>query len=249
VSAFAAPTFNSLTEAEFTDISKEMAGNFMHHSVQGAAPLGDIFGFEVGIVGGQQSAPKLGAAIERSGGSGFSNLYHAGILGVVSVPFGITGEVMIMPKTSASDADFQLTSLALKLSLNSLIPAVLPVNFALRCVQSTSKFSFKQSSGGVDSSIENETKVSGLQLLIAPSIPIVEPYAGIGYLTGKNTLSASAGSIFDPSYSTGQSMDHSESATQFILGVTANLLVFHVGAEYSNAFGASTYTGKLAFGF
>lgn len=248
--AFAAPAFNLLTEAEFKDISKEMSGNFMHHSVQGAAPLGDIFGFEVGLLGGSEKAPALQSAIERSGGgSDFSSLYHGGILGVVSVPFGITGEVIVMPKMSSNEASLQMTSLGLKLSLNSLIPTLLPVNLALRGVHTTSQFSFKQSSGGIDSEVKNKTTVSGVQLLVAPSLPIVEPYAGVGYLNGKNSLSATAGTLFDPSYTANQSMEHSESATQILLGVQANLLFFRLGAEYSNAFGASTYTGKVAFGF
>lgn len=242
-------SFTNLTQTDFENISKEMAGNFTHHSVQGAAPLGHIFGFELGLIGGQEGSPKIDDIVKRSGGSGLSNLYHAGLLGVVSVPFGITGEVVVMPKLSSNNADLQMTSLALKLSLNSSLLTVLPFNLALRGIASSAKFSFQQDNGGTNIKVENETKVSGLQILASPSLPVVEPYAGVGFLSGKNTLSATGGTIFDPSFTASQSSENTVNSTQVILGVTANLLAFHVGAEYSSAFGANSITGKLAFGF
>jgi hypothetical protein len=237
----------NLSDTDFTDFSKEFSGNFMHHSVQGAAPLGNIFGFEVGLVGGQQASPILDRLSKSAGGSGISNIYHAGLLGVVSIPLGITGEVMLLPKTKASDSEFNMTSLALKLSLNTELLKVIPFNLALRGVHSSSKFTFDQTIPSYGSaSVEDQVDVSGLQILASPSLPVIEPYAGFGVLNSKNSLSSSVGSVFADGSS---SKSNTNSSTQVILGITANLLFLHVGAEYSNAFGASTYTGKLAFGF
>jgi hypothetical protein len=241
--------FSNINSTDFENISKEMSGNFMHHSVQGAAPLGNVFGFEVGVVGGMENSPNIDEIVTRSGGSGLKSLYHAGLLGVVSVPFGITGEVMVTPKLSSKDAEFQTTSAALKLSLNSSLLTILPFNLALRGIYSDAKFSFQQSNSGSNVNVENETKVSGLQILASPNLPVIEPYAGVGFLTGKNSLSAAGGSIFAPGYTAANSSENTVKSTQVLLGVTANLLIFRLGAEYSNAFGASSYTGKLAFGF
>lgn len=246
--SMAGPVFTSLSEQEFEDISKEFSGNFMHHSVQGAGTLGNIFGFELGLVAGQQTSPKINDIVKRSGGSDFSNLYHAGFLGAVSVPFGITGELLILPKISSGEADFQSMSAAVKLTMSENL-LVIPFNLALRGFYSTSTFGFNQDSGGNSVSVENKTKVTGLQILVSPKLPLLEPYAGIGYVSSKNTLSANGAGLFAPGYTTSQSMEKSPSSTQILLGVTGNLLLFHIGAEYSNAFGASTYTGKLAFGF
>ncbi len=243
----ASASVQNLSDADFADLSKEFSANFMHHSVQGAAPLGSVFGFELGLVGGQQASPVLDRLSKNSGGSGVSNLYHAGLLGVVSIPLGITGEVMMVPKTTASDAEFSMTSLALKLSLNTELLKVIPFNLALRGLSSNSKFSFTQTIPSVGSaSVDDEVKMTGLQILASPSLPIVEPYAGIGFLSAKNTLGSSQGSVFADGAT---SKDQTNSGTQVLLGVTANLLFFHLGAEYSNAFGASAYTAKLAFGF
>ncbi len=237
----------NLSNADFTDLSKEFSGNFMHHSVQGAAPLGNIFGFELGLVAGQQDSPILDRISKANGGSGVSKLYHAGILGVVSVPLGITGEVMMIPKTSSNDIDLEMTSLALKLSLNTELLKVIPFNLALRGFSSNSKLTFTQTIPSFGSaSVENKTTVTGLQLLASPSLPLVEPYAGIGVLSGKNSLGSSAGSIFADGST---SKDETASSTQILAGVNANLLFFHLGLEYSNAFGTSAYTAKLAFGF
>lgn len=239
-------SFSAVTDSEFEDISKEFSGNFMHHSVQGAAPLGDIFGFEVGLVGGQQGSPSIDTLSKRSGGSGLSNLYHAGILGVVSVPLGITGELMVLPRLSTNDAEASMTSLGLKLSLNSHLLQIIPFNLALRGIHTTSKFSFNQTISGVTATVEDESVVSGFQVLASPSLPLVEPYAGIGFLSGKNRLGSNIGSVFSDGSA---SKEKNLSSTQLLLGVTANLLFFHVGAEYSSAFGANSITGKLAFGF
>ena len=239
----AAPAFTSLSEQDFEDVSKEFSGNFMHHSVQGAGTLGSVFGFEFGLIGGQQASPKISDIAVRSGGSSVPNLYHAGLLGVISVPLGITAEVVLLPKTSASDASFQTTSLALKYTMNPVL-----FNLAVRGFYSSSAFSFTQGVGNTVT-VEDTNKVTGLQLLISPKLPIVEPYAGIGYASATNSLTATGGSIFLPGYTTSQSMEKTPTSTQILLGVTANLLFFHLGAEYSNAFGTSAYTGKLAFGF
>ncbi len=250
-SANAAPTFTNLSGDDFDKISRELSGNFMHHSVQGAAPLGAIFGFEVGLVAGQEPTPNISSIVKAQSGSDFPNLYHAGILGVVSVPFGLTGEAMILPKQSSSNGDFQSTSLALKLSLNKDLLKFLPFNLALRGFSSNSNFSFTQVMSGANATVQNTNTVTGVQLLLSPSLPIVEPYVGVGYLTSKNTLNVTgvSTSIFAPGYTTAQSADNSLTTTQLFAGVTAKLLFFSLGAEYSNAFGANTYTGKLAFGF
>jgi hypothetical protein len=248
--ALAAPSFTSLSEADFENISKELSGNFMHHSVQGASSLGKIFGFELGLVAGQQAVPKINEIVVRSGGSEFKNLYHAGLLGVLSVPLGFTGEIVMVPKTTASDASVEMNSMALKWTANESL-AFLPINVALRYFMSTSKFSFKQTISSADATVENTGSVSGLQILVSPSLPLLEPYAGIGMVSGKNKLAVTGtvGNIFAGTFTSSQSAEKTVSSTQFLVGLHANLLLAKLGLEYSTAFGASAYTAKLAFGF
>lgn len=244
----ATPEFSNLSEKDFENAAKEISGDLMHHSVQGAATLGSIFGFEVGLVGGTTSSPDIDKISKDRGGTSISNLYHGGILGVLTVPLGFTGELLILPKYSASDISAEMTSFAVKYTMDESL-VVLPFNLAFRAFMSGSKLSFKQTGTLAAGTIENENKATGFQILASPKLPMVEPYVGIGMVSAKNTLSTSGVLLFDPSYTTAQSKDVTVSTTQFILGVTGNLLFVRLGAEYSSAFGNSSYTGKLAFGF
>jgi hypothetical protein len=56
------------------------------------------------------------------------------------------------------------------------------------------------------------------------------------------------GTVFSNTYTSSQAADVSMNSTQVIAGVTAKLFA-SLGLEYSSAFGASTYSAKLAFGF
>lgn len=244
--------FSNLTQTDFEKISKEFSGNFMHHSVMGASSLGTVLGFELGLIAGLQKTPEIDAIVKRtSPDSGVSSLPHAGILGAVGVPFGLSGEIVMIPKISGGGGEYQYTSMGLKWTMNQSLLAVLPFNVALRGIYSNSKFNFTQAVSGVDAKVENSNSVTGLQLLVSPSLPIFEPYAGIGMLNAKNTLSVtgSAGTVFDSTYTSAQSAESTVGSTQYLVGANVRLLVMVLGLEISNAFGATTTTGKFSFAF
>jgi len=247
-SAFADPTFTSITEKDFEDITKDFSANFTHNSMMGPSNMGKILGFQVGLVAAQTKADKTNDIVKRNSGSDLPNLYNAGVMGALGIPFGIAGEVVMMPKMSASGVSLSSTSLALKWNIDEVVP-VLPVNVALRGVYSTANLKFDQTVSAVTSSVESKTNVSGVQLLISPKLPIFEPYAGVGMLTGSNDLSVSGSSIFDSSYSTSQSEKKSVTSTQILLGAEVSLLLLKFGVEYSQSFGANRYGLKLALGF
>ncbi len=248
LSAHSATTFTNITSNDFTDISKEMSANFVHSSILGASKMGNLFGFQVGLIGAKTSSPKTDVIVQRNAGSSLSSMYNVGILAAVGIPLGIAFEVVLVPELKASGVSFKTTSIGIKYNINEMIP-VLPINLALRGVYTSSNFSFSQTVSNVTTSVSNKNSIAGAQILISPKLPIIEPYAGLGYLSASNELSASGSSIFAPSFTTGQSMSKSVSSMQLLMGVDVNLLLFKVGAEYSNAFGASRIAGKLAIGF
>ncbi len=248
--SFAAPSFTSITDSDFTEIAKEMSANFTHNSMMGASKLGTVFGFQVGVVGAQTSSPKTNEIVKRNAGSELANLYNAGLMGAVGIPYGISFEAILLPKLGSSGADFSSSSYALKVNVNDWIP-VLPVNLALRGVYSSAKLSFPQVISSLNATVENKTSVSGVQLLISPMMPIFEPYFGIGSLSGSNELSVSGttGTVFDSAYSTAQSEKKSVSSTQIIVGAELSLALFKFGAEYSQAFGTNRMGIKIGMGF
>ncbi len=249
LAVMADPQFNNITEDDMKDITKGLGSNFTHNSMMGASKLGTVFGFQVGLTAAQTAVPKIDDIAERSGGD-LPKVYNAGLMGAVGIPFGISFEAVMMPSYKAEGAKAEALSYAVKWNINDIVP-VLPLNVALRGVYSTAELSFDQTIAASEAKVENKTTVSGLQLLISPMLPIIEPYAGVGFLTAKNKLSVSdtSGTIFDPSVTTGQSNTETVTGTQFLAGVEANLLLMKLGAEYSQAFGNSRYGIKLSFGF
>lgn len=247
--SFASPEFTNVTEAEFEDISKEMSANFTHNSMLGASKMGEIFGFQFGLTAGQTSTPKTNAIAKRNAGAELPNLYNLGLIAAVGIPFGISAELVVFPEMTISEAKLSTTSLAIKYNINDVIP-ILPINLAVRGVYSTSKFSFEQEISSIPASVSNKNSVSGLQLLISPMLPLVEPYLGVGFLNGSNDLSVTGtGTIFDNTFTSTQSASKSVTTTQILAGVDVNLIFMKLGAEYSQAFGTDRFGIKLAFGF
>lgn len=250
VKSLATPAFVNITDADFNSISKEMAANFTHSSMMGASKLGQVFGFQVGLVAAQTGSPNTNSIAQRTAGAEIPSLYNAGVFGVIGIPYGISLEAMMTPGFSASGTSLKSNSFALKVNMNEWIP-VLPINLALRGVYSSAQFSFDQVISGINSKVENKTSVTGLQVLLSPMLPLVEPYVGLGLLNASNELgvSGSLGTVFDPGFSLSQTEKRSLSSTQFIAGVEASLLLLKLGVEYSQSFGASRYGIKLALGF
>lgn len=243
------PSFTNITDSDFDSITKEMSANFAHSSVLGASKMGTILGFQVGLVVAQTGTPNTNAIIKRSGGSELPNLYNAGLLGAIGIPMGIAFEAVIIPKLTTSGASLSATSIGVKWNINDVIP-VLPVNLALRGFYSNASFEFGQTVSAVAVNVANKTKVTGIQLLISPMLPVIEPYLGIGLLSGTNELSVTGSNpIFDPAYSASQSETKTVTATQMLVGVDVNLLVLKLGAEITQSFGATRTAIKLAVGF
>lgn len=244
------PQFTNITDTDMKDIAKGLGSNFTHNSMMGASKLGTIFGFQVGVTAAQTAVPKIDDIAKENSGSKLPNIYNAGIMAAVGIPFGLSFEAVVMPTYKADGAKAESSSFGLKLNINELIP-VLPINLAVRGVHSSAEFSFKQTVSSLEATVSNKTTVSGAQLLLSPMFPIVEPYVGVGFLSAKNKLEVTntTGTIFDSSLTTGQSASKTVSGTQVLAGVEANLLLLKLGAEYSQAFGNSRYGVKLSFGF
>jgi len=246
---YAAPAFTNITSADFENLTKEMSANFVHNSILGASKMGSIFGFQVGLVAAQTSTPNTNEIVKRNAGADLASIYNVGLMGAIGIPMGLAFEAVILPKTTAAGATISATSMALKYNINELIP-VLPLNLALRGFYSNANFDFAQVVSSVNVDVSNKTKVTGVQLLLSPMFPLVEPYVGIGLLSGSNDLSVTGSNpIFAPGFSTSQSESKTVSSTQILAGVDVNLLLLKLGAEYSQSFGASRMGLKLALGF
>ncbi len=239
------PAFHDINDSDMHEIAKGMGANFTHNSMMGASTLGRLFGFQVGVVAAQTTVPKIDDIVKQNAGAELPNLYNAGLMGAVGIPFGLSAEAVLIPKTSVGDIDVESTSLGIKMNINDVVP-ILPVNVAVRGFYSDAKISFSQTAP-VAAQVSSKTSVTGLQLLISPMLPMIEPYVGIGYIKADTDLSGSG--IFDNTYTLSDSASKKVSGTQYLAGVNVGLALFKLGAEYSRILDNNRIGLKVAFGF
>jgi len=255
--AVAAFSFPTLSQDNLDAIEKDIAANTTLHDALPASSLGSIFGFELGLVGGLTKSADINALVQQvSPSTDAGYLPHAGLVGAVTVPGGLTVEAMYLPKQSFSEVSYQQYAFGLKWTMSDGI-MVLPLNLAVRGFYGKSQLDFNQTvtdpntSQPVAVTGTNAMSVTGIQLLASPKwIPILEPYAGIGYLRGNGEMSvsgATTGTMF--SFTSSQSASSSPTSTQLLIGLDVRLLLIGLGAEWSRAFGTDTYTAKLSVKF
>lgn len=247
--ALAQPSFDNLSEQDLEGISKEFSANFAHRSVSGAAPLGDVFGFEIGLIAGSTKTPEISKISEREGGDAVDSLYNAGIYAAVSIPFGITAEAQMLPKQTISDMSISSQSLALKWTFSKTF-GIPFVDLAAKAHMSNTKIDYSDTIDSVDTSIELENSTSGLTLIASKSFFLVEPFIGAGYITRDTSLSASGSAvIYDTAFSTSSEESVSGSSSQFLAGLRVNLLFLEISGQYENVFDTDVTSFKLSFGF
>lgn len=248
-----APNLDLLTEEQAKSVAKEFSANFVHTTVSPASSLGSIFGFEVGLLVGLTKTPetnKISKTFDED--ADIEAIPHAGLIGGITIPFGITAEVSMVPERSASDVTFDHFSLGLKWTFTNHIK--LPFDLAVRGHFSSSTLSYSDtvnnsSTGGsdVDSTISYETNSYGVSLLGSVNALILEPYAGIGYVSTDTDIGVSATtsvSIFD--FSGSDSYNAENSGLHYFGGVNVNLFLIKVGAEVSQIMDLTKYSFKLS---
>lgn len=246
------PGFNDLTSTDLENISKEFSANFVHRPMTPAASLGAIFGFEVGIVAGVTDAPEIAKITKRTNpteADPLDKLANAGLMGAVSVPFGITAELIMLPEQELGDLTIGNYSLGVKWTFSSLLPIPF-MDLAVRGHYGMTDISFKDTIDAVATEVSLENKTMGLTVLASANLLVFEPYAGVGFVSRDTTLKASgAAQIFDTTFTTAQSSATDGSSLQYFAGVELNLLILRIAAQYENVFDTSIVSGKLSFAF
>lgn len=260
-----APTFTNLSQSDYNAIVKELSGNFSYSSVTPASSLGGLGGFEFGLVGGITKDPNLKQIVTNASPSTNLPNYmpHAGLLGRVGLPYGLTAEGVVFPSRTISNTSLQEVGGAVMWTATDAWLDELPFNLSAKFSYEHAKLGFTQNATaqGLNQTVpvnvaytDNEWAV---QLLASKKFLIFEPYVGAGYLHSKGTLDlATNGFTVDilnlGSASVDGTNNHAESTPttfQYLAGIDIRLAFFTLGAEYQNSFGAKTYTGRLSFRF
>jgi hypothetical protein len=236
--------FTGIDKAEFKDIIEDFSAVFTHTSVSPASSLGKIFGFEIGVIVGAsktESIDKLSKQVDPT--SSVEHVPHAGLLGVVTFPLGISGEINFLPKIDNSDINLQTGSLGIKWTVTDVFP--LPVDIALKIHSANSTIGWNQTAVG---DVKYKQSVTGLMIQVSKKFTLFEPYVNLGSVKSEGELSAPV-SIFDPAYTTSTSSKEKVSGGMFMVGTNLNLVIFKLGAEAGKVLGNNKISLKASFYF
>lgn len=245
-------TLQQLDEQDFKKIVQDFSAIFNHSSVSGASSLGTIWGFEFGVMGGITSTKRIDALADESGtNQNADKIPHGELLGMITVPAGITVEAGFIPKVGNDDFKFNTTSLAVKWTPTDVF-LDWPLSVAIKAHITKTKAEFQQAVGTpqVDTKFNYDNTITGFTLLASKNFVLVEPYVGFSLLNAKGKMDVTGSSqVFDPSYTASTSVSASSGSSAFLVGAELKLFVVKLGVEYQSLFGTSRYSGKLSFYF
>jgi hypothetical protein len=250
-----------LTGAETDNVIRELSANFAYSSQTPASSLGGLWGFELGLVGGITKTPEIRDLVRSRADANFKQdkFPHAGVLGRVGAPFGLTGEVVILPKIKASDVELSQYGGAVQWTVTDVFFKNLPVNVAVKGYVSKTSLSFKQvvrnanvPASTVNGKISFDNTNLGGQLLVSKRLSVFEPYVGVGFSKANGELSVTTDDInfMGTIFTTGATRAKSKpSSAQLMAGLDVRLLFISLGAEYQRSFGTDSLSGRLSFRF
>jgi hypothetical protein len=263
-------SFSNINLSDYNTLIKEFSADSLYSSVTPASSLGGLGGFELGVVALTMNAPDTQALIQRDSPSTNFNgkLYNGGGLARVGLPFGLTGELMYVPKIKAGNAKIGRWGIAAQWTATDSVLEDLPFNLAAKAYYTKTSLAYTQnisnsSTGGISvpANLSLDDKIWGVEALASYKIAVIEPYAGVGYVKAKGTLTVDAAgnaTIFDPSLaallgitstSFVKSLDSSPSSMVLKAGLDLRLAFFTLGAEYANAFNKNALMGRVSFRF
>jgi hypothetical protein len=237
--------FINMNQADADAIVEDFSALLSHTTVSGAAPLGDIFGFEVGLVAGVSDVPGIERiSKEENPANDVPQLPHAGLVAAVSFPMGITAEANILPEIDAEDGSLSNTSIGAKWTFSKMLGW--PVDVAARVSMTQSEFSVTQTSPVPGTKVSYDQDIQAYGVVVSKNFVIVEPYAGFSMLSASGELSATA-DIFDGAIT--EKIKGDVDGTSIYGGVNLNLLFFKLGAEVAKVFDSTKASIKLGFYF
>ena len=254
------PEFDAVTQDDLDKIVEDFSSMFSHTSVSPASSLGSIFGIEAGILVGAVTTPGIEDVVsETDPDNDVDSLPYVGILGSVSVPFGLGFEVNFIPKTSGEDVEFEKTGIAVKWTLTDSLFELPMFDVAIKVHRTEASLDFTQTTNNPTTSGDVETKVAfsnvvtGASVTVSVDLAIVEPYVGFGFLDSEGELDTrmSSGTIFDSTdFPSAPSKAEADlSGNEFFIGAQLNLLIFRIGAEYAKVLESERMVAKLSLKF
>lgn len=241
---------DNINEEDLKNVIKEMSANFGHSTVSSAATLGKLFGIEVGLTAGVTNTPELDKLVkEVDSNASFEKIPTGSVFAAVSVPFGITLDMSVIPKLDLENLEVSNVGFGAKWTLtDGFLP--LPFDLALKADLTKTDFSFSQTSGSNTSKVDYSSTMTQVMLLASFNAMIVEPYVGIGTASSDGELDVTAGTnIFDSSFTSNDNASAKPTSSVITAGILLKLPLIRFGFEMNEKFGTSRYLAKASLKF
>ncbi|MGH1467462.1 MAG: DUF6588 family protein [Bdellovibrionales bacterium] len=235
---------------EFDLISEDLSAAFVHTTNSGGSSLGSVWGVEAGIVAGLLEADNLQKVAESISGEDqdeLAYLPYAGIVAGLSLPFGIGGEVSMVPEVDLDDGSFSNFSASLRWSITDMIPLVgsfSPLKITTHLSHGTTAMDYAFSLSG--SSTENadfSIKNTEIGVTAGFNLFILEPYLGFSTVKTKSTLIATTDF---PGVTNPDEFNASFSGARMKAGLLLKLPLLRFGLEASTLHSSTRYTFKMS---
>ncbi len=239
----------NIDESDFKKIVNDFSANSLHTSVSGAGTLGDLFGFEFGLVAGMTNTPEIDRlAKEVDSDASADKIPHAELLAMVSVPLGFTIEAGFVPSVGSDEFKYQVLSLAAKWTPTNVF-FELPVDLAVKLHMTKSEMEFNSIVSSVATEYKFENNLVGLTAFVSKDFIFAAPYFGLGFVNAKGDLNATGAAVFDPTYTASTSASEKDSSTLILVGSEFKLLLLKLGVEYARLFDTDRFSAKFSFYF
>lgn len=236
-----APVFTSLSDSEVEDVLKDFSALQSFSTVSPPSPLGELFGFEFGVIASAAKAPNIEKLVKVADqNADVPALASAAFIGAISAPFGVKFEVGILPEHKMQDVELSYSAFAIQWTFLRE-----PLDLAIRSHYSTSRLKYNQDISTVPTEMKIDATTMGLQILAGKSFGILEPYGGFGILKTKGGLEG--GEVFEAAGVT--SSDQDFTGSQVIVGLNLKLLLFKFGLEVGRAYDSTKASIKLSTAF
>jgi hypothetical protein len=255
-------SFSNLSAGDYENIVKEFSSNFGYSTLTPASSLGGLGNFELGVVGGMTKSPVVEKLVKDANPNAKfkGKLYHGGALVRVGLPYALTLEGVVFPSRTFSDVKFSEYSGSLMWTATDEALSFLPLSIAVKGFYSAVKVSYTQAVNQTingasvtgDATIGLTDTLWGGTIIASKKILMIEPYAGIGYISANGKLKVdSAGTVngFFAFQAPNNEAVSTPVSSQLILGVDAQLAIVALGLEYQRAFGQNSTSARLSFRF
>jgi hypothetical protein len=233
-------------------VFRTLASSFAFRPLEGATPLGKVWGLYIGIGG---SGTDTSAVTSIFSNTKATLLPSADVQFGASFPKGITLEGALLPQYAYQGSSIHKYCGAVKWTFSQVFFPKVPLSVALRVGMANGAMHFSQPLDGGTVTVDYKTSVIESNLVVSKWLGGfgvgIEPYAGLGYAHQSTTLSGSgSANLFGGSFSSGTtSIDSGTGSVWLQAGMMLKLTVFAFTAEYDRIFNLNSYGGKISLRF